>query len=218
VSATSAATADAALILVYASLTAQSLFETFHVVRDARGSQGAPTDSQQDILRSMLVLALAGLDSSVKQLVKDTVPVLVGKNPSTDQALEDFAVRRLGDLERDRDKKYLVRLLRSHATEQLLIDDLIDDLTSDSMQSVDQLLAVCNVLGVRDRPMVESVRSLSDAFDVRNHVIHEMDINFAATNRNRTSRTRASMVRETNRVLEVTKTILEAVDELLSQT
>jgi hypothetical protein len=218
VSATSAATADAALILVYASLTAQSLFETFHVVRDARGSQGAPTDSQQDILRSMLVLALAGLDSSVKQLVKDTVPVLVGKNPSTDQALEDFAVRRLGDLERDRDKKYLVRLLRSHATEQQLIDDLIDDLTSDSMQSVDQLLAVCNVLGVRDRPMVESVRSLSDAFDVRNHVIHEMDINFAATNRNRTSRTRASMVRETNRVLEVTKTILEAVDELLSQT
>jgi len=166
----------------------------------------------------MLVLALAGLDSSVKQLVKDTVPVLVGKNPSTDQALEDFAVRRLGDLERDRDKKYLVRLLRSHATEQQLIDDLIDDLTSDSMQSVDQLLAVCNVLGVRDRPMVESVRSLSDAFDVRNHVIHEMDINFAATNRNRTSRTRASMVRETNRVLEVTKTILEAVDELLSQT
>ena len=108
-------------------------------------------------------------------------------------------------------------LVRAPAAEDLLIIDLVDDLTSDSMQSVDQLLAVCSVLGVHDREMVESVRSLRDAFDIRNRVIHEMDINFAATNRNRTSRTRASMVRETNRVLEVTRTIVEAVDELLSE-
>jgi hypothetical protein len=165
----------------------------------------------------MLVLALAGLDSTMKQLVRDAVPKLVGRNAATDQALDDFAVRRLGELDRERDKKYLVRLLRAPAAEDLLIIDLVDDLTSDSMQSVDQLLAVCSVLGVHDREMVESVRSLRDAFDIRNRVIHEMDINFAATNRNRTSRTRASMVRETNRVLEVTRTIVEAVDELLSE-
>lgn len=98
-----------------------------------------------------------------------------------------------------------------------MIQDFVDDLTSDSMQSVEQLLGACSVLGIQDREMTRLVKSLGGAFGIRNRVIHEMDINFSVRNRNRNSRTRASMVEETNRVLKVAKAIVEAVDELLTQ-
>lgn len=215
--ATSGGTTLATHILVYASSTAQTLFETFHLVRETQGSKGAATGQQQDILRSMLVLALAGLDAAVKQLVRDTVPLLSEFSESTERAIEAFAARRLDSGSSVGGTSYLVRLLRADQTAVVLEADFVDDLTRGSMQSVDQLLSGCDVLGVKNQSLVQSVLQLRPAFELRNRIVHEMDIDFDARNRNRTPRTRAVMVEETNRVLETTMLIVEAVDELIEE-
>lgn len=213
----SARTSSAETILAYASSTAQSLFETFGLIRETQGARGAPTDQQQDILRSMLVLALAGLDAAVKRLVEDTVPLLSQFSEATEAAISEFAERRLTSEQGTRSARYLVKLLRAESSSDTLELDFVDELTAGSMQSVEQLLRVCDVLGIKSQELDRTVLALRSAFRTRNEIIHEMDINFAPRNRNRTSRTRAAMVAETNRVLETGKAVVEAVDRLIEE-
>lgn len=63
------------LILKYSHESADSFLEAFEVVRKERGaSRGATTDEEQDLLRMMIVIAAAGLDSLLKQLIRDCLP------------------------------------------------------------------------------------------------------------------------------------------------
>ena len=60
------------LILSHAHETAAALLAAFRKVKSPRA--GATTDEEQDLLRAMLVFACAGLDSMLKQLIRDTLP------------------------------------------------------------------------------------------------------------------------------------------------
>jgi hypothetical protein len=51
------------------------------------------TDEEQDLLRAMLVMAAAGLDSMLKQLIRDCMPSLVKANPQVREGLEKFVAR-----------------------------------------------------------------------------------------------------------------------------
>jgi len=80
-------------VLEYAHETAASFLEIFSKDR----SPGAPSRSNQDLLRAMLVFVSAGLDSMVKHLVKDALPTAI-KNDSAihNIFLKEVATERLG--------------------------------------------------------------------------------------------------------------------------
>ncbi len=211
-------TSVAATILSYAALTTQELLAAFGTVRMAQGGQGTTTDQQQDILRSMLVFSMAGLDACLKQLIRDALPALALTSAGVQRQLDDFVSRKISRDGGAVDGRFLARVLRSPDPSAVLVGELISELTGGSLQSVQQLLSVCGAFDLSNDPsLVTQLRGLAEAFTIRNRIIHEMDMNLAARNRNRTSRTRAAMVRESNRTLRAAHRILSAVDERLQE-
>jgi hypothetical protein len=83
------------LILKYAHDTAESLLQSFADVRTARNAKGAPTDEEQDLLRAMVVFAGAGIDSMTKQLIRDTLPILVAGSSQARNRIERLGARHL---------------------------------------------------------------------------------------------------------------------------
>lgn len=82
------------LILKYAHDTAESMILAFDGVRKARNAKGTPTDEEQDLFRAMLIFASAGLDSMTKQLIRDSLPVLV-EMPAARARIENMVPRHL---------------------------------------------------------------------------------------------------------------------------
>ena len=211
-------TSIAATILSYAALTTQELLAAFGTVRRSQGGQGTTTDQQQDILRSMLVFSMAGLDACLKQLIRDALPSLALKSVGVQRQLDDFVSRKISRDGVAVDARFLARVLRSQDAQTALVSELISELTGGSLQSVQQLLSVCGAFDLsNDQGLVIELRGLAEAFTIRNRIIHEMDMNLAARNRNRTSRARGTMVRESNRTLRAAHRIVSAVDMRLQE-
>src|SRR5438093_6910832 len=93
----------------------QGLCDTSRTARRATG--GALTDAEQDLLRAMLVFAAAGLDSLVKQLIRDALRPLAGKDSAVRAELETFVTRQMrADLSADESdaasgRKFLARVM-----------------------------------------------------------------------------------------------------------
>lgn len=204
-------TSKAKWIVEYAHDTTSSLLSAFQAQRTGAG---APTHEQQDLLRAMLVFAGAGLDSSVKQLTQDSLPVLVRYDATeAREELVKFSVRKLRGLEEGgAATRFLVQLLLQADAEATAIDEFVDDLTGGSLQSVDALHKMCGIFSIASPMLKKQIQELRPAFEARNTIIHEMDMDFSAPNRNRRSRRREPMVAWTNNLLEVAERIVDDVD------
>jgi hypothetical protein len=211
-------TAKARLILKHAHDSARAFLLAFAGVRKLRDAKrGAPTDEEQDLLRAMVVFAAAGLDSMVKQLIKDTLPDLIRLNESVRKGLEGFVARELrGDSATTAGNQFLARILVSESQRDQLIDEYVVDLTGASLQSADELVRAANALGLEPRSVGINPRALRPLFvEVRNRIIHELDIDFDHPNRNRKSRSRRDMTRGANTLLEIGEKVLVAVEQTL---
>ncbi len=96
-----------------------------------------------------------------------------------------------------------------------MVELFINDLTANSLQSVDQLLSVASHFNISQSAIVSYPSKLRQVFGVRNQIIHEMDINFAHPHRNRRPRRREDLVEATNELLSVAGAFLAAVDAKL---
>ena len=211
-------TSKARLILTYAHDSAQALLDAFTTIREVRGAgPGTSTNEEQDLLRAMLVLAAAGMDSMAKQLIRDSLPTLVGRDSGVSKSLEDFVTRQLrgGPDGAAADNRLLARVLFAESQRDQLIEEYIQYLTGPSLQSTEELTRSAKALGIAPSDVGIIRRDLQPIFDVRNKVIHELDINFDHPNRNRQSRSRALMMGHTNKLLEVSEALLNAVEEAL---
>jgi hypothetical protein len=208
-------------VLVYTHDTSQSLLDAFADIRKARGAKGTPTDEEQDLLRAMLVFASAGLDSVAKQLIKDCLLALVGASLEVRVAFQRFVEKRVSGRASDEgaaigvDARFIAAALLAPDTTEHLVDQLAADLTAGSLQSLEELKRVAIFLAADPKRIDSKSEGLREAFHARNQIIHEMDIDFSMKNRNRFSRTRDTMVKNTNALLDVTKDLLAAVDACL---
>ncbi len=67
---------DGLLIFQNAHSSSLALFQAFELARKERGrNRGITTNLEQDILRAMLVMAYAGLDAGLKQVIQDVLPL-----------------------------------------------------------------------------------------------------------------------------------------------
>lgn len=189
-----------------------SFLDVFETGRQVRNAKGAPTNEEQDLLRAMLVFATSGLDSMIKQLIRDTLPTVVERDEGARTVVTTYIERmiRRGD---QTDTKLLATALLARNPRDVFIDRVIADLTSGSLQSKDELLRIAACFNIPSDRLVTNHSSLSDIFTARNQVIHEMDIDFTQPRRNRRPRTKETMVKYTNEILTIASLFLGEVDE-----
>lgn len=207
---------NAFVILRNAHKSASSFLDIFNSTRRARGARGTPTDEEQDLLRAMLLFATAGLDSMVKQLVRDALPKAIETNEGAKAKLKDFMARRLRRRGDELDYDWLADVIVDESPRGRVVNELVADLTSGSLQSGEQLLRVAAYFDIPSISIAENIEKLKNIFDVRNEIAHEMDVDFSQPNRNRRPRARGQIVSDTNEVFRVANNFLLEVSARLT--
>jgi hypothetical protein len=202
-----------------------AVLETLEVIRSLRRQEagkplrGRLTSSEEDLLRAAVVFTGAGLDATLKQLIRDTLPTLLGISDQAQDKFEAFAAGQLGVGEIV-DTKMLARYLTSGDPRKRLIEDYIYDLTGSSLQSAEEVGKVAAALGIDDKVLRKRIDGLKQLFVARNEISHELDLQRPEQPGDRTRRTRAlghttSLCHEG---LEVGQLIVNAVGGLISGT
>jgi hypothetical protein len=188
-------------------------------VRQTRkATRGALTDEEQDLLRATLVFAAAGLDSTLKELIRGSIRSLAAADPDVQAELEIFVQRQLrGDVDEPdtaAGHKFLSKVLVASSPQERLIDEYVTELTGTSLQSAQQLMKATKALGLDPKQMGIDPKKLQTIFGVRNKIIHELDVNLAKTSarRSRNSRRRDDMEGWSTRLLEIAKALVAGVE------
>jgi hypothetical protein len=92
-----------------------------HETGDIRGRL---TANEEDLLRAAIVFTGAGLDATLKQLIRDTLPQLLETSTQAHEKFETFAVDELGTGE-IADTRVIARYLTSANPRKRLIEDYI---------------------------------------------------------------------------------------------
>jgi hypothetical protein len=205
------ACADAHAILCNANDSARSFLATFDTVRKTRNAKGTPTDEEQDLLRAMVLFASAGLDSMVKQLIRDGLPAIVERDEGATLRFKDFIEKRLRDGEGG-SRRFLADILGDQNPRKRLLLELVSDLTSNSLQSAEELLKVASYFNIPSERITKDIAQLKNIFLIRNQIGHEMDIDFSQTNRSRRPRARDKMIEYATELLRIAAAFLAEVD------
>ena len=227
-------------VLRYARESVESFFHVLAVLRKQKGKArkkgGAPSHQEQDVLRAALVFAAAGLDSLLKHVIRDVLPVIIQVDQTAEGQLQKFASRalrgrtgrRAQELEPEEadewfeiDTQFLAAALVSESPRDLVIGHLRDTLVSESLLSTQQLYRVVNYLGLDPAKDVgldkNKMKRLKEIFDCRNQIVHDMDIDFVRGWRNRVPRNQQTIQDYSRELLEVGDRILQQLSKKLKQ-
>src|SRR5271156_2613930 len=171
-------------ILERAFESAEALFDAFHAVRKVREAKGTATDHEQDLLRAAFIFSAAGLDSMVKQLVRDALHLVIAGDGGARKHFRDSRQSRLNRSE-PVDLQFLASALAAESPVEHLKAELVRELTSSSLQSKDQLLRVAAYFASGAVEVTQDVNKLQMVFQARNQIAHEMDILLGQPNRGR---------------------------------
>jgi hypothetical protein len=212
-------TAQRFLFSAYDSV--QAVFDNLDTVREVRRQQGGQIRgrlpaNEEDMLRAAIVFTGAGLDATLKQLIRDTLPGLLECSDQAHDKFESFAADRLGTGE-IADSKVIARYLTSANPRERLIDDYIYDLTGSSLQSAQEVQKTAGALGLEDKELRKRINGLRGLFVARNEISHELDLQRPEKQGDRARRTRSmGLTRDLcQEGLEVGQLIINAVGELL---
>ena len=197
----------------------------YSVYRSGRtGAQGGPsTHAQQDLYRAMLIFACAGLDIFVKQLIKSKLPQLIEADQNAQIQFKDFVRRGIKKNEKAVLDTIALALIDKNPRD-VFLKDYVESLTSDSLQSVEELRKVSEASGLETRTLFQkqSEDLLKEAFRVRNQIIHEMDITVEdgsprnAGHRTRRQRKAKVMGKHTKAILDLAQKIFSAYKDRFS--
>lgn len=171
-----------------------ALLGTLTQIRDIRKAQGGDIrgrlpESEADLLRAAIVFTGAGMDATLKQLIRDSLPSLLVENQQAHDKFESFAEDKLGVGE-IADAKALARYLTASNPRDKLIEDYIYDLTGSSLQSAEEVQRVAGALGIDDKDLRKRIGGLRNLFVARNEVSHELDLQRPEKQGDRSRRTR----------------------------
>ena len=208
----------AALIYEYTHTSASSLLTAFD---DAKTNRGNPrevlTDQEQDILRAALVMSCAGMDGSLKQGIRGCLQHLLDTDDQVRDGFEKFIRKRIGGesdiLEMGGSAKFLARILADSSPRDRLIEEYIRELTGESLQSAEEVMRTVAALGMDHKALKLDIPRLKDTFQLRNEIIHELDIGLDAPKRKRKVRSQSDLLDSTDFILDVTRTVLRELNK-----
>ena len=212
----------AKIVLKQSKLSIKHFRAAFATVRKARGATaGPPTVGEQDLIRASLTFAAAGLDSTIKELIKGSVRALAEHDAEVQRGLEEYAKRQLRD---DKDgalakngASFLAKILVSTSPYDQLLENYTRYLTGSSLQSVDELFKASNALGIKVSIVNSKSKELREIFQIRNKIIHELDVCFdvGPGQKARNARTKKGLDEMSNLLLEVADEYIKAVNSKL---
>lgn len=212
-----AACSDAATILTHAHGTASALLKAYELLRRRRGaSRGMTTDEEQDLLRAMLVMTAAGLDGMAKQLIRDCLPTLARHEEAVLKGLRKFIASELGRGP-ESSASFMANVLSGQNTFSQVIEGYIRDLTGGSLQSVDEILSTAAALGVVKDDLGVNVEKLRKTFEIRNRIIHELDMDLEGERRKRNIRAQKDMVERVEFIFDLSTNLLRKVGDKVKQ-
>ena len=184
--------------------------------REVGDIRGRLPSNEEDLLRAALVFTGAGLDASLKRLIRDTLPVLLESSDQAHEKFETFAADQLGTGE-IADSRMIARYLTSPNPRERLIEDYIYELTGSSLQSAEEVQKTAGALGIDDGPLRKRITGLRSLFVARNEVSHELDLQRPERQGDRARRTRSIKPTENlcHEGLEVCQLIINAVGGIL---
>lgn len=208
------------LIYEYTHASATSLVKAFDDAKAKRGNvRGVLTDQEQDILRAALVMCCAGVDAALKQAIRDCFEHLLEANKQVREGFEKFIRKRIGGegdvLELASGAKFLAQVLAEKSPRAKLIEDYIRELTGESLQSADEILRTTAALGLDNKALTPDIPRLKEIFQIRNKIIHELDIDLNAQKRKRKVRSQTDLLDNADFMLKTIKKLLEALDKAL---
>ncbi len=204
-----------AYIISRRSLDAASSFlDTFVAVRKERQAIGTPTDEEQDLLRGMLVFSCAGLDSLVKQLIREALPSVIDQAAGAEEMFRVFIERRLSRGDKF-DHRLLADVLAERDPRARLARELVRDLTSGSLQSKEELFRAASYFDIPTHVLTSSPDLVQEIFEARNQIVHEMDIDFGQSNRNCRPRRKKAFIDYSKEVFRLGGVFLAEVDRRL---
>lgn len=192
--------------------------------------RGLLTDNEQELLRAAIVFAGAGLDAVVKQVLKDAGRQLVTPQflaGSEGKRFLQRVARKLrgaaGPSESDEvggaakeAGVLLARLLMSENPRAEICQEIVEEMTGGSFQSVERLKEVCNLFGLDCGQVVtERKDKLGSALTARNQITHEMDIDLSKRTRKRRQRKLEEAQEHVNTLMETACKFVEAADARL---
>jgi len=194
---------------------ASSFLDIFESDRKRRKAKGAPTDEEQDLLRAMLAFATSGLDSMIKQLVKDALPRIVRIDKGSSQMFRSYIEKRMQKDDK-LDHKFLSTILVSRFPQRELINDLVNTLCTPSLQSRDQLLRVASYFNIDSTSIISDHDLVKQIFDARNQISHEMDVDFNQSNRSRRPRRKEDMIHYADEIFRIAQAFLSQVESKMA--
>ncbi|NCN87060.1 hypothetical protein GW932_04455 [archaeon] len=200
--------------------TRESIESFFELFEKNTNRQAAPANKEIDLLRAALTFAASGLDSTLKQLIRDCLPKLV-KLENSEKGFITYIVKELrGDLEYDdesKGRKFLAEILISDSPQEELIKKYVEHLTNGSLQNTQELDKCRSALGInklidKDRKMIGEI------FQKRNKIIHELDANLTISKKGKRHRNRHSkkdIRKDCDVLLKECETIIKEVENNL---
>lgn len=178
--------------------------------------KGRLTLPEEDLLRAAVVFTGAGLDATLKQLIRDSLPRLLESSSQAHDKFERFAADKLGTGE-IADTRAIARYLTSPDPRSRLIEDYVYDLTGSSLQSADQVQTTAGALGIEDGILRKRISGLRMLFVARNEISHELDLQELSRPGDRTRRSRQMLKTEAvcEEGFEVGQLVVNAVGDLL---
>jgi len=219
---------NAIIVFQYANDSVNSLYRVYQESRI--GSKGSTTHKEQDLLRAMLVFACSGLDAVVKQLIKDSLIAVIDKDISNEGARKEFqkfVERRMKKNSTINDNSdilqidtsFLSQVLTSIDPKKELLSFLQKHLCDESLQSRDQLLKVAAHFAITKDQILSDSEKTKVAFDVRNDIIHQMDVDFddiSQGKKKRKMRSASNMIDYTKNILNIGSSFINSVENKIT--
>ena len=148
----------------------EAVLQTLKTVRQQR-RQGTGrtlrrlTSPEEDLLRAAIVFTDAGLDATLKQLIRDTLPALLETSRQAHDKFESFAADKLGTAE-VADTKMMARYLTSPDPRSRLIEDYVYDLPDRACSRPDEVDKTAGALGIDDGALRKRIAGLRELFVV----------------------------------------------------
>lgn len=173
--------------------------------------RGRLLETHVDLLRAAIAFAGAGLDTSLKELIRTTIREVWKRNELSRNKFRDFVVSHLAPAGGAVSPARLADVLTSaRDVHDQLLDEYEKSLTGGSLQSAQQVNVVCGALGIDRRELRERMKDgsvLDRMFRARNEIIHELDLTTAG----RRSRKLETAREYASEALAVTQEIVNAV-------
>ena len=199
----------------------KAVLATLDTIRDVRKQQtgdvrGRLTAQEEDLLRAAIVFPGAGLDATLKQLIRDTLPDLLESSTDAHEKFETFATERISSVE-GADPKMVARYLTSQVPRDRLIDDYVWALTGSSLQSAEEVQRTAGALGITDSDLRKRISNMRPVFVARNEISHELDLQRPGRPGDRTRRSRGMQpsAELCHQALDIGQAIVNAVVPLL---